>query len=101
MGVEHLFDAFEQDLDLPSAGVQLQDESHRPLLLWQGCHQEVKAREKEGVLTEFGPFVPRLLLPLLPHRFGLLVGEDHRNQSDRQAFAIREHGGVALMGFWS
>jgi hypothetical protein len=37
----------------------------------------------------------------LSQRTGLFVWENHRQQSNRHAFAFRKHGGVALMGSWS
>lgn len=101
MGVEHRCETLEPDLDLPSAGVPLQDESYGPRCFWQGGHQKGNARETEGRLAPPGPLVPRLLLLLWSQRFGLLVREDHRQQSHGQALAFREHGGVARSGSWS
>ena len=100
MGVEDLFDAFKQDLDLPAAPIQFQHESHGPALFWQRRHHQVKPREKERLLAQLAAFLSRLTLRLLAQRFGLFVGQDHRDHADGQTLALPEHDRLALIRPW-
>src|SRR5437763_3698954 len=40
MQLESLLEPFENQLNLPSCSIELNDIRSRPLLLWQGCHQQ-------------------------------------------------------------
>jgi len=73
---------------LPAATIQLQDERNRPILFRQGRHQQVKARQKQGLLAELVPFLSRLLL--LTQGLGLFVGEDDGDQADAQALSLTD-----------
>src|SRR5579875_4012346 len=101
MGVEHLFDAFKQDFDLPSAAVQLQHESHWPALFRQGCDQEMKTRQKKGLLAQLAPFLSCLLLPKLSKGCGLFVGEDDGDQAHGQVLSLGDDHRMTRVSSWS
>src|SRR5258708_35036258 len=70
--LEQLFDAFEDQLDMPARLIQAQHLLVGPLLAWQGGHQEHPARQVERVglqlllmLAGLAPLAPLGCLPLL------------------------------------
>src|SRR6266516_872432 len=72
MQVEHLFDAFEEHFNVPTTGIQLDDQRGGPLSQRQGGHQQDEASQEARLLAELAAFGAGFLLLLTTQGGGLL-----------------------------